>query len=171
MSEHSETHIVLNSSTRRANTGQECVCTTVKLVYIGCWKPASSLWDHAMMDVTSAVRVHWAFCGGWKSIVCSRAGATRLGGFSHGQKTSGVMLALYGMHVLFQSIYRAQQIVCIIIVLRVSRGESGNHKLCIALTNEIESSLQATKTTYCGLQEHRIIEYTATRQKQSIVGA
>jgi hypothetical protein len=31
--------------------------------------------------------------------------------------------------------------------------------------SERESSLQVTKTTYSGLQEHRIVEYTATGQK------
>jgi hypothetical protein len=37
--------------------------------------------------------------------------------------------------------------------------------LCLSLTTKRESSLQVTKPTYSGLQEHRIIVYTAAGQK------
>jgi hypothetical protein len=47
--------------------------------------------------------------------------------------------------------------------------DCGNVVVCVYLFLR-ESSLQAKKTTYSGLQEHRIIVYTATGQKTKAKG-
>jgi hypothetical protein len=53
--------------------------------------------------------------------------------------------------------------------LKVDTGKTANHfkKTMAGNTSSVcmESMLQATKTTYSGLQEHRINQYTATGQK------